>query len=83
MSTAAEVLLIVVSATLSVFLIVFIVALGYVIKVMRRVKKMAERAEHVADAVEAAADSVRHTAAPIAAVRLIAKIISKANRRKG
>ncbi len=82
METAALVLLIIVSSILSIFLVVLIVALVYVIKVMKQVKRLSNKAEYVADSVEAAASTIRNNAAPIAAVKLIAKIVRKVNKRR-
>ena len=75
MSTAAEVLLIIVSATLSVFLIILAAALIFVIRILRR-------AEHVADSVESAATAVRRSASAMPFIRLFTNIISRSKKRK-
>jgi len=70
MDAAAEVLLIIVSATLAVFLIIFSIALIFLIRVFRR-------AADVAESVESAATAVKRgvTAAPF--IRIITKLVSK------
>ncbi|OGL35059.1 hypothetical protein A3F65_01820 [Candidatus Saccharibacteria bacterium RIFCSPHIGHO2_12_FULL_47_16b] len=74
MDTAAEVLLIIVSSVLAVFLIVFTIALIYIIRLMRR-------AEQVADSMESAASAVRKGAAVMPFIRLISAIVNR--KRKG
>jgi heme/copper-type cytochrome/quinol oxidase subunit 2 len=80
MDTTAEVLLIVVSAIMSVFLIVLIVAIGFCIALLRRVKKVVDRAEDVAESVESAAHAFGKSAAPIAIFKFIAKVVSHSQR---
>lgn len=82
MNTAAEVLLIVVSSILSVFLILLIVVLSYVIPIMRRAKKFVDHAENVADSVEAAASAFKKTATPVAIFKFISKIVAHSQKRK-
>lgn len=82
MDTAAEVLLIVVSSILSVFLILLIVALSYGISIMRRAKKIVDRAENVADSVEAAASAFEKTATPLAVFKFISKIVTHSKKSK-
>ena len=84
MNTASEVLLIIVSAILAIFLLVLIAATIYVVKILRQVKRITERAETVAGSVEAAASAFGRTAAPLAVLKIISKIVKQSNRtRKG
>jgi len=84
MNTASEVLLIIVSAILAIFLLVLIAATIYVVKILRQVKRITERAETVAGSVEAAASAYGRTAAPLAVLKIIGKIVKQSNRtRKG
>jgi len=84
MNTASEVLLIIVSAILAIFLLVLIAATIYVVKILRQVKRITERAETVAGSVEAAASAFGRTAAPLAVLKIIGKIVKQSNRtRKG
>lgn len=76
MDTAAEALLIVVSATLTVFLILFCIALVYFIRLLKK-------ADHVANSVESAASAVKRsatTAAPL--TKLFTNLFSKSSERK-
>jgi gas vesicle protein len=84
MDTASEVLLIIVSSILAIFLIILIAAIVYVLKILRQVKRITERAETVAGSVEAAATAFGKTATPLTVLRIIGTIVSQANKsRKG
>ncbi|MBI4034373.1 hypothetical protein HY380_00575 [Candidatus Saccharibacteria bacterium] len=74
METAAQVLLIIVSATLAIFLITLTIALVVLIRVLRR-------AEVMANTVESAAIAARRMATAMPFVRLITRLVSK--KRKG
>jgi uncharacterized protein YoxC len=86
MDTAAEVLLIVVSSALTIFLIAFIVAIIYFIGILKQVKKITMQAEIAVDSIESAANTLKNTASPLAVIKLIGNIVnqaSKMNKRKG
>ncbi len=76
MDDAAEVLLIIVSATLSIFLIVAIIAIVKSIKILNHIKSITEKAERIADNAESASEFFKNTAGPAAIAKLIANITS-------
>lgn len=85
MNTAAEVLVIIVSAVLAIFLIVLIVVLVQANKILRHVRYITARAENVVDSMETAAAAFERTASPLAIIRIIGNIIeqtSKVRKRK-
>ena len=82
MNNTAVVTLIVVSAALTVFLILFSVALGYFISILKQVKRITERAENVADTVESAANTFEKVASPLAVLKVIGGIVESAGRFK-
>lgn len=82
MDTAAEVLLIIVSSVLSVFLVLLIIALCYGISMVRSAKRILDHAENVADSVEAAASAFEKTATPVAVFKFISKIIAHSKKAK-
>lgn len=85
MNDTAVVTLIVVSATLVVFLILFCVALGYLISVLKQIKRITDKAENVAVSVESAAAAFENKASSLAALKVIGNIVeqvSKFKRRK-
>jgi len=86
METASWALLIVVSATLTVFLIVMIIATVYVIKILKQVQRITEQAENAVDSMQAAAATFERSATPLALLKLIANIVSQVtrhNKKKG
>ena len=85
MNTASEVLLIIVSSVLAIFLAFLIVTLVYVIKILKQVKKITLHAENVVDSVEAATSAFERAASPLAVIRIIGNIIeqtAKISRKK-
>ncbi len=82
MDNAAEALLIIVSATLSVFLIVAIIALIKWIRIMKHVEVIVEKAENVAGSVEAAASSIQKGASTASVMSVIGNIVSHVQSRK-
>lgn len=85
MDTASEVLLIIVSSVLSVFLIVLIITLGYFISILKQVKRITERAENMADTMESAAENIKNASSRVAVFKMIAKLVETAakNGKKG
>ena len=74
MDTAALVLLIIVSATLTVFLIVLIVLLVKAVKVIGAVSRLASKAENLVSSAEEATELLKKSAGPIALGRFIANM---------
>jgi hypothetical protein len=75
MDTASQVLLIIVSATLSIFLLVGIIAIVKSIKILNHIKSITEKAERIADNAEHVSDFFQKTAGPAAIAKLISNII--------
>jgi len=82
MNTASEVLVIIVSAVLAIFLAVAIVALVYLIGVLKQAKRITQQAENVADSVHAAASAFERTATPLAVFKLIGNIVGRSQKRR-
>jgi predicted PurR-regulated permease PerM len=85
MNTAAEVLVIIVSAVLAIFLVVLIIVLVQANKILKQVRYITARAENVVDSMEAAASAFERTASPLAIIRIIGNIMeqtSKIRKRK-
>lgn len=86
MDQAAEVLVVIVSSVLAVFLVALIVALVYFVGILRQVKRITQRAENVADSMESAAHIFERSASPLAVLKIVADIVDKASkirRKKG
>ncbi len=76
MDTTAEVLLIIVSSVLAVFLVVLSIALIFIIRFLKR-------ADDVANSVESAADAVKKSAAAMPLVRLLTNIFVRKRSGRG
>ncbi|MGD0284191.1 MAG: hypothetical protein ABSB12_01150 [Candidatus Saccharimonadales bacterium] len=75
MNTTLEVLIIIVSTTLSVFLIVAILLTIKLIQVTQSLKRIAMKAEKIADSADAIGTFFRRTASPIALGKFITNIM--------
>lgn len=75
MDNAAEVLLIIVSATLSVFLVVAIIAGIKIIQILGDLRRISAKAEQVIDKAEAVGEFFQKTAAPAALVKLVSNVV--------
>lgn len=82
MDNAAEVLLIIVSATLSVFLVLLIIVAVYVISLLKQIRRIANHAENVVDSVESAASTFEKAASPLAILKVIGSIVENAAKFK-
>ena len=77
-----QVLVVIVSATLTVFLIVSIIVLVKIIQVLNDVKRITKKAEHIADQAEAVVNFFQNSAGPVAIVKLISNIIQSFKSKK-
>jgi len=82
MNTASEILVIIVSVALAIFLTVLVVALLYTIKIMKQIKQITEHAENVAGSMESAAEAFKKTATPLAVLKLVGNIMEHAGRMR-
>ena len=80
METAAEVLLIIVSSVLAIFLVILIIAGVYLIRVLREAHRLAVKAEDAVQRVESAASTLGRTLSPVAAWKLIGGIFNQGSR---
>lgn len=82
MNTAANILLIIVSSVLSLFLILTIIALVKFIQVLHSLKHIAAQAEKLADSAEAVGEFFRKSAGPMALGRLVSNVIESVREHK-
>ena len=82
MNDTAVVTLIVVSAALTIFLILFSLVLLNIVLVLRQVRRVMGRAENAAASVEAAAEAFEKSATPLAALKIIGRIVENATKFK-
>lgn len=77
MSTAAEVLVIIVSSILAIFLIVSIILGIYLIKVSAEIRRIAKAAQKTVDSVESAVSGVSKMVSPVFVAAFVDKMIKK------
>jgi hypothetical protein len=77
MNNAESILVVIVSATLTVFLIVSIAALIMLMQVLARVKRLAHQAEHVIDTAEKVGEVFKDVAGPLSLLKAIRNVGDK------
>lgn len=82
MSTAAEILVIITSVVLVIFLVLAIILTFLVIRVTSKIKKVAGSAEIVADNIGRATKGLRHAGTPLFFISLLRGIANKENIEK-
>lgn len=75
MHNAESILVIIVSATLTIFLLALITTIVLTIRVLMSVKRLVQQAEHMVDVAETAAEAFRDAAGPVSLMRAIRKIV--------
>lgn len=85
MSSAAEVLVIILAIVLSVFLIVGIILVIYLIRVSAEIRRIAQSAQKTVDHIETTVGDISRMASPIFLGQLLGKYIRKFTKhsRKG
>ena len=83
MDTASQVLLIIVSITLTLFLIVGIVLAIKLVQILDHVRRITEKAEKIADNAESVSEFFQKTAGPAAITKLVANIVHTLKKKKG
>ncbi|GAC1386614.1 MAG: hypothetical protein NVS1B7_3950 [Candidatus Saccharimonadales bacterium] len=74
MNTATQILVIIVSATLALFLVVAITLLVYALKLVRTLQRIADHAEQIADKAEMVGEFIGKAAGPVAIGRFVTHI---------
>ena len=69
--TAYQVLVIILSVTLAIFLVLAIIATSLTIRLLRKANRVADSAESVANDIEEFSTQLKQAAGPAAAVRVI------------
>jgi hypothetical protein len=79
---AFEVLVVILSVVLSIFLLVAIIFTVYLIRIARRVHEISEKARAAASSMEAAAHIFKKTAGPAVFSRIVANIVESWQAKK-
>lgn len=84
MSSAAEILVIILAVVLSVFLIVGIILVVYLIRLSAEIRRIAHTAQHAVSSVENVASSITRLTSPMFVVEMLGKYGKKfMNTKKG
>ena len=82
MNNAEQILVIIVSATLTLFLVVSILVLVKVLKVLDQIKRIGDHAEQVAENVEHTSEYFQKAAGPMAILKVIGNLAETFNKTK-
>lgn len=77
MSGAAELLVIIVSSVLAIFLIVAIILAIYLIKLTAEIRKLAKSAQSTVSHIDGAVSSVSRLVSPVVIAGMVSKYINK------
>jgi uncharacterized protein YoxC len=77
MSTAAEILVIIVSSVLSVFLIIAITLAIYLIKLTAEIRRLAKSAQSTVSHIDSAVNGISKITSPIFVGQLVGKYVKK------
>ncbi|HSX31668.1 MAG TPA: hypothetical protein VLF43_00250 [Candidatus Saccharimonadales bacterium] len=82
MNTAEQILLIILSGALAVFLILAIYLIAQVLKLIKVVNELAGKAQHLIDTAETAADTVKNAAGQLSVLKFIHSVVGMVNKHK-
>ena len=82
MNTAESILVIIVSATLTIFLVVAIVTLVLIAKLVTSVKHVVDHAEKVVETAGEAAEMLRNASGPLAFFKVVRNIIKNIDKMR-
>lgn len=82
MNTTFDILVIVLSCLLGLFLILSIVTVVLVLKLVKSVRRIVAKGEQVVDSAEAAAEMFKKASGPIGAFRTFASIIETVTKHR-
>jgi len=77
MSSAAEILVVILSIVLAIFLIVSIILVIYLIRLSAEIRKIAQSAQKTVDSIESAVGGVSRLVQPVFIAQLVGKYIKK------
>lgn len=81
-NTGIEVLVVIISAILGLFLLAGIVALVYIIKVLRAIRRLTQTAERVADKAENVTEFFRDVRGPLSIARVLKNVVDSVQRHQ-
>ncbi len=82
MDNAEQILVVILAATLALFLVLSIVAVIKIIQILNHLKRISQKAEHITDRAEAVSEFLGKTAGPAAVGKLFVNVIEVVRQHK-
>lgn len=82
MNTAFDVLVIILSATLAIFLILSIIAVSMVLKLLSSLRAVVAKGEHIVDSAEELTETLRRNAGAVSVLKLLMRYVATMNNKK-
>jgi hypothetical protein len=83
LSTTQQILLVILSSALAIFLILSIVVVVMVIRILKKVRIIVDKAEKIIESAEAVGEVFKKTATPVGILHLVQNIVGMvSNKRK-
>jgi hypothetical protein len=82
MHEAQAILVIITSSVLVIFLLLAIVAMIFLLKTVKAVRRLLDKAEELVDSAEAVTEVFKNVKGPLAAAKLLRNIIALATKHK-
>ena len=80
MNTTFDVLVIVLSSLLAIFLIMAIACIVLVYKLIKALRSVVAKGEHLVDSAEALGETLKRNASAVSLIKLVMNMVSKAKR---
>lgn len=82
LSTAQQILVVILSSTLAILLVMAIVVMALVIKLLQSLRKVANKAEHFVESAEQVGTIIKNVAGPAGAVRFARAVFEMVSSHK-
>ncbi len=82
MNTTEQILLIILSGALAVFLMLAIYLIVQILRLVKVVNELAAKAQHLIDSAETAAETVKNAAGQLSVLKFVHSIVDMVNKRK-
>jgi ethanolamine transporter EutH len=82
MNTTFDILVIVLSCLLAIFLVISIISALLVLKLVKALRQIIAKGEHLVDSAEALGDTLRRNAGAVSILKLVMKFVSTMNKSK-
>lgn len=81
MNTAFDILVVVLSCLLGIFLVLSIIAVVLILKLVRALREIVAKGEHLVDSAEVISETLRRNAGAVSMVKLLMSFMNNRRRR--